>query len=80
MIILIVVLTFAVLSVGSWVAYVLLDSYMSVRSAPREEMIFCPKHGPIRKSAALNFMGHDYCGICFHERLAQAEKGVEPRA
>lgn len=59
-----------------YVAYVLLKSYDVVKKTPREDMFLCQKgHGPLPKKSLINFMGEDYCPICFHERLKVAEKG-----
>lgn len=57
--------------------YTALRAYLVVRSAPRQDMFICQKgHGPLPKSSLINFVGEDYCPICFHQRMRQAEKGL----
>lgn len=59
-----------------YVLYVVLKGWFLVREAPRADMFICEKgHGPLPKSALINFMGQDYCSICFHQRLKAAERG-----
>jgi hypothetical protein len=60
-----------------YLLYVALQSYFLVRGAPREDMFICQKgHGPLPKSALINFMGEEYCSICFHQNMKKAEKGM----
>lgn len=65
--------------VASFVSYgvwILLTGWSIIRGAPREDMFICPKgHGPLSKSALINFMGEEYCSICFHQKMKQAERG-----
>jgi hypothetical protein len=57
-------------------SWTLLKSYLIVRGAPRQDMFICPKgHGPLPKSSLINFLGEDYCSICFHQNIKKAEKG-----
>ena len=49
-------------------------AYVEVKAAPREEMFYCDKHGPIRKQHVIKFLDSDYCPICFHERSSKAER------
>ncbi len=59
-----------------YLGYVFLSGYFLIRAAPREDMFMCPKgHGPLPKSALINFMGEEYCSICFHNKMRQAERG-----
>jgi hypothetical protein len=50
-------------------------AWAEVKSAPREPMLFCAKHGPIREQYTIDFMGTKNCSICFHERMKSAEAG-----
>lgn len=60
-----------------YVGYLCLSAYLVVRSAPRQDMFICKKgHGPLPKSALINFVGEDYCPICFHQTMKRAEKGI----
>lgn len=52
----------------------LLAAWLLVRSAPREEMFLCPKHGPMRQTHTIEFMGTPYCPLCWHERMMTMEK------
>lgn len=62
--------------VGGYLLWTILHSWLLVRGAPREDMFMCPKgHGPLPKSALINFMGEEYCSICFHNKMRQAERG-----
>jgi hypothetical protein len=56
-----------------YVGWLVFSTYLSVKASPREPMVWCPKHGPIRQAYMINFMGEYYCSICFHDRLKQAE-------
>ena len=57
-------------------SYLVLKGWAEVRSAPRADMYICPKgHGPLQRSALINFMGEDFCPICFHQKLKAAEEG-----
>ena len=59
-----------------YMVYILLHSFGIVRTTPRQDMFICPKgHGPISKDSLINFLGEDYCPICFHNKMRQAEKG-----
>lgn len=61
---------------ASYVVWLLLQGWSIVRGAPREDMFICQKgHGPLPKSALINFMGEEYCSICFHQKMRQAERG-----
>jgi hypothetical protein len=66
------------LSCGAgYFGYIILKGWSIIRMAPREPMFICDKgHGPLPKSALINFMGEDYCSICFHQRMKAAEKGL----
>jgi hypothetical protein len=56
--------------------WLVMHGWSVVRSAPRQDMFLCPKgHGPLPKNALINFMGEDFCPICFHDKLKQAEQG-----
>jgi threonine/homoserine/homoserine lactone efflux protein len=57
-----------------YLAYIILSTWAEVKAQPREEMEWCPKHGAIRRSHAVNFAGVYYCSICFHENMVNAEK------
>jgi hypothetical protein len=68
-----------VLFAALYCAYVLFSAWYEVRNAPRAPMFLCNKHGAIRKEHLIHFQSSqdtwiDYCPICFHERLAGAEK------
>lgn len=64
-------------AVISYLLWIVLYSWFLIRNAPREDMFICQKgHGPLPKSALINFMGEDYCSICFHNRMKDAEKGL----
>lgn len=59
-----------------YLAYLVFKGWSTIRTAPREDMFLCPKgHGPMSKSVLINFMGEDFCPICFHEKLKAAERG-----
>ncbi len=65
--------------VGTFAGYgiwIVLTGWSIIRGAPREDMFICQKgHGPLPKSALINFMGEEYCSICFHQKMKQAERG-----
>jgi hypothetical protein len=73
-----IVLLFALLIVGLYFGGIWINGYLSVRFAPREEMLFCQKHGPLRADSAIDFLGEKVCSICFHSRLVDAEKARKP--
>jgi len=58
-----------------YVGYVFISEWIAVKAAPREEMLLCAKHGPIRMNGTIDFYGQRYCGLCFHQRLESAERG-----
>lgn len=64
-----------IIFVALYVGWAILSTWLAVKAAPREEMLLCPVHGPIRKSNAIDFMGEPFCSICFHQRLSSAERG-----
>lgn len=72
-----IILLVVIASLGlCYVGYVLLSSFLIVRGAPREDMFMCPKgHGPLPRTALIKFLGEDYCSICFHQKMKQAERG-----
>lgn len=64
---------------AGYVGYVVFCAWYEVRYAPRVPMFMCSKHGPMRKENTIKFAipgGEpiDYCSLCFHERLKEAEK------
>jgi hypothetical protein len=64
------------ISIAAYFLYVLLKGWIVVRNAPRADMFICPKgHGPLPGSALIKFMGEDFCPLCFHNKLRQAERG-----
>jgi len=58
-----------------YLGWIVFSSYLATKASPREPMVWCPKHGPIRQQYMITFMGVPYCSICFHERLQAAERG-----
>lgn len=60
--------------VGCYFAIIWLEAYIEVKGQPREEMFLCDKHGAISKRHLIKFMDFDYCPMCFHEKLSEAEK------
>jgi hypothetical protein len=64
-----------VLIFAGYLVWSVLRSWLVVKAAPREPMIFCAKHGPIREQYTIDFMGTKNCAICFHDRLKLAERG-----
>jgi len=64
---------------GSYIVYLVLDTYARFKLAPREAMLMCPKHGPIRKQHIIRFqIGPnefiEQCPRCFHNTLSGSEK------
>ena len=59
-----------------YLAYIGLEAYAEVKAAPREDMLMCEKHGPIRKNGTIDFFGTQFCGLCFHDKMSAAEKGI----
>lgn len=62
---------------------IVIEAWLEVKAAPREEMVICQHHGPIRSSLLLKMPGFNkndplsgYCPLCFHETLQKAEKGL----
>jgi hypothetical protein len=55
--------------------YIIIKAYIEVKSAPREPMMMCEKHGPIRAAGTIDFFGTKYCGLCFHDKMKAAERG-----
>ncbi len=73
---LLIFVTVVSLALVGYVVWIVLFGWSVVRSAPREDMFICPKgHGPLPKTALINFMGEEYCSICFHQKIKQAERG-----
>lgn len=56
-------------------SYLLVSAFLEVKGSPREEMVFCQKHGPLRKSNMVMFMEQEVCPTCLHEKLKSAEQG-----
>lgn len=59
--------------------YLLLVSYLEVKNQTRVPMFLCAKHGPISHEYLIKFQSSpdtwvEYCSLCFHERLTEAEK------
>ena len=50
-------------------------AWIAVKATPREEMFWCSKHGAIRSSGTIEFIGVRSCGLCFHETMRRAERG-----
>lgn len=69
----VIVLLFAVLYVG--ISY--LRAWLSVKAAPKTEMNWCPRHGPVRKEDMITFLDVPYCPLCFHQKLSEAERNPE---
>lgn len=61
-----------------YIGYLILGAFLSVKTAPREEMFICDKHGPLRKQHVISFAGIESCPICFHERMKTVEGGRLP--
>ena len=62
-----------------YLVYLVLDTYARAKLAPREAMLMCPKHGPIRKQHIIRFQigPNDFveqCPRCFHDTLSGAER------
>lgn len=58
-----------------WVFWTWGGAWVQTKSAPRQPMAWCPKHGPIPYDGMIKFLEHEVCAICFHERLRSAEQG-----
>ncbi len=56
---LLIFVTVVSLALVGYVVWIVLFGWSVVRSAPREDM----------------FMGEEYCSICFHQKIKQAERG-----
>ena len=71
-----IVVALFILGASGYLAYVIFSGWAEVKAAPREEMLMCDKHGPIRQNGTIDFFGSRFCGLCFHEKLSAAERGI----
>lgn len=68
-------LILAALGAGGYLAYIMLTAWSFVKTMPREDMFICTAGHMVLKKNLINFMGEDFCPICFHNRLKSAEQG-----
>ncbi len=73
--------TIAIVGIVGTVYFVVvfLGAKVEVAAAPREEMVWCPTHGAIRKQHMIKFLDSDFCPSCFDAKLRRAEKGLPPQ-
>lgn len=48
---------------------IVFKAWHEVRISPREVMIHCPVHGPIRKNQTITFVDVPYCYMCWIAKL-----------
>lgn len=60
-----------------YLGYMLLDAFMSVKTAPREPMFFCNRHGFMRKEHTITLVEwskEPQCPVCFSEAMKAASR------
>ncbi len=71
-IVILILLTLVVVFIGLAV----LLGYYEVKKEPRGPMMMCNIHGPISERAIIEWLGQKTCGLCFHKKSRDAEKGM----
>lgn len=58
---------------GAFIASAVVGGYVQVKTAPREEMMWCHKHGHYRKGHCLPIGGTLVCPTCYLGALKEAD-------